>query len=367
VQQAREEAEVALKIQEQLLAAAPNDPDTRYLVAISEFDVGAVALSEGRRLQAELYLGRARQAADDLTRDRPREAHFLCLRAHVLNNLGVLALQGNELTRAAELFEESSRAWTRLHRTDPASVEYTAGLGRSLANLGVAWQTQGYLKRAEARFREALAHRDRLVREHPGVAVLVADLSAIHTRLGRVALDRNQFDSAAEEFQQAFQALEQGGAEDGALRQARCDVYSARGELASRRARYSDAEQDLAKAVEFADAPRKPELRVLHGVLLALSGKPDGAIAEVDAALNETDLPPTVRFEAARALAIAARNDANRERAEARAAHAVRLLTELVPTGYFTPVERRELLDAHPDLTGLRLRADFKAFRDKIK
>jgi tetratricopeptide (TPR) repeat protein len=363
---ARRHGELALQIERRFVDTAPDDPEAQFMLAVREFDVGAFALAEGDSTMAALYLGRARSAAERLTRAHPREPLFRYLRAHSLSNLGVIALRDNDLGRAAELFDASQSDWSALRDMDGADVEYASGAARAEVNAGVILQEKGFLKRAEAKYRQALDVRLRLAREHPGVLEFAGELAETHTRLGRLLIDRNMPDDAVEQLKAAFTVLDPLGPNETAVRAARAEAYAARGQLAFHLKKYTDAEAEFAEAVELAKGPAQRERRLLHAVLLGMVGKPTAAVAEVDAALEGYELPVKQRFVAARALALAASKESDRHRADEYGTRAVQLLAGLAPSGFFKSAGTRTLLDSHSDLDSLRDRPDFKSLRDRL-
>jgi tetratricopeptide (TPR) repeat protein len=362
---ARPEYEAALALREKLLAAAPEDPEARYAVAVTQLDLAYLARAEGDTRRTELYLGRARQASEELTRPTPTPRLFLYLHGAVLNSLGVYYVETGEAPRGAEVLAEAEKVWRRLTAADPGDIEYAHELGRCLGNLGLAWREQGYLRRAEGYARESLAVRERLARDHPEVPEFTVGLGWGLVGVGKAHLARDEYGPAAEQFTRAIEALERAGG-GGPLREPLREAYIGRGDAAARRARYADAADDLGKALRLADDPRAAELHVQRGLILAHAGRPAEAAKEVEAGLGGPPLPRDQLFDAARALAVAARGESDRDRADRFAARAVRLLEDARVAGAFRTDARRAWINTHPDLSALRGRADFEAVCAKV-
>ena len=99
VKEAAQEQEAALELLRDVLAERPNDIELRFLATMGNADLGTAALEVRDHEKAALHLGRARQLAEDLVRDRPTDAAYAGAYALVLNTLGVLHCARTNRTR----------------------------------------------------------------------------------------------------------------------------------------------------------------------------------------------------------------------------------------------------------------------------
>ena len=203
---ARDDFEASLRKLDSLVDGS-TDPDLMYLRATVNSNLAIIAIDTKDMSAAKLYLGRARQLLEDLFRDVSRDVVYVAAYVIVLNTLGVVNLDDNEVDRASELFKEAVDFSRRLLAKLPDNLDYREGLARALANYGTTLRMKGYLKRAAEPLAEALKIREELARDHPDVLPYSVELCWSYSQTGRLHDARGDFRAANDWFTKAIDRL----------------------------------------------------------------------------------------------------------------------------------------------------------------
>jgi tetratricopeptide (TPR) repeat protein len=362
---ARAEQQQAVALTEELLAASPADPDLRFAAAVGCVNLSIALQAAGDRRGQELYLARALRYSEGLIAAHPEERAYAYIHAFILNAQGAFCIEGREPARAVPYLEKSVELWRRVLKEDPANLEYSAGLARTLGNLAVAWRLQGYVKRAAEPAEESLKLREGLARNHPDVPEFALELAIGSLEAGQLDLARRDASSAGKWYTRAIETIGDPG-KDPRRRSVLRKAYQMRATVHRVFRRTRDAAADLGRAADLATGADRAAFRAEAAVLLATAGEPSPAAEAAEAALKEADGSPESRFDAARALALAAAKSEG-DVASEYAARAVQVLEGLAADRFFHDADRRKALDAEPDFQSLRGRADFDALRARVR
>ena len=186
---------------------ASADPALLFLKAALNSNLAIIAIDGKDTQGAKLFLGRARQLLEDLFRDDTRDAAYVAAYVHVLNELGVVNLNENEIDRAADLFKKGIDESRRLVVKLPGDPDYREELGRGLGNYGTTLRMKGFFKRAADPLAEALAIREELARANPEVVAYVVDLCWSYYQTGLLHHARGDHRTANEWFTRAVDRL----------------------------------------------------------------------------------------------------------------------------------------------------------------
>jgi tetratricopeptide (TPR) repeat protein len=145
----------AIEELEALARLAPGEPRYRLAVARCESE-WAELLRETSPKDAESHFDHARTILLELTEEDPENAEYQRATANLLNSLGLLRHQNNELAQAARLHRDGMKRLRGLVDRLGAQPADVADLARACVNLGWVLDVQGQAAEAEARYREAI-------------------------------------------------------------------------------------------------------------------------------------------------------------------------------------------------------------------
>ena len=361
----REDYEAALTL---IDATGLDDPDLTFLVAVANANLAIVALDKKDQQKAKLYLSRARQMLEELIRADTPDVNYVAAYATVLNTLGVVTLDANDIDRALDFYRQSADLSRRLLRKVPGNPHYREELARALANYGTTLRMKGYLKLAAEPLAEALKIREELARDHPEVLPYSVDLCWSYSQTGRLHDARGDFRTANDWFTRAIDRLTGDPAilaGDAHARDLLGNVYRFRASVRSRLNQNRAAAEDLLAAMAFVGVELRPILQADIGLLFISVSEVSKALAAVEAAVASPHAQPETHFTAARVLAQASKTGPKADRAEELARRAVAELTRLEKEGFFRDPKHRDLLEGS-DLKPLHNRADFQELLARV-
>jgi tetratricopeptide (TPR) repeat protein len=145
----------AIEELEALDLVAPSEPRYRLAVARCENE-WAELLRETRPKDAEPHFEHSRTILVELTGKDPENAEYQRTMANLLNSLGYLRHQSNDLPQAAALHRDGMKRLRPLVERADAQPGDVADLARACVNLGRVLGDQGKPAEAEANYREAI-------------------------------------------------------------------------------------------------------------------------------------------------------------------------------------------------------------------
>jgi len=197
---------------EGVLKVSPGDP--RYLnqVALHNWNLGKLLMSEGKCTQAVAPL---RRSADleaqlmpegkPLTKPNPARASN---RAHLLTFLGETLRDAGQFEEADQTFAKSLDIWARMDQEQPVVELWAFMKGVVHVRRGILLTERGQADKAEADCREALHLLATKVGGRP------AELARAHTALGDVLLAAGKGEEAEKSYRDAVAAFKSPGGDD---------------------------------------------------------------------------------------------------------------------------------------------------------
>jgi serine/threonine protein kinase/Tfp pilus assembly protein PilF len=409
--QAEAELQQALVLRKQLVADSPTVPGYRQTLARCHNNLGLLLGEAGKDTEAEAEHRQAIALSRRLAADFPTVPHYREYLAHHHNSLGVVLWN---LGKPAEAEAEWRRALDLLKRLAddlPTVPEYRHNLAGSHHNLAHRLAGLGKHGEAEAEYRQAIALSRRLAADFPTVSNYRQFLANHHNNLGILLKDLGKPLEAEAEHRQAIALRKQLGADaptvlayqitlggsycnlgslvrdDGrpaealpwfdqaihllapmvereprlaGAKQFLCNSHEARAKALMRLNRMADAARDLDRAVELAEASRRPALRLQRALCRAWA-EPTKAVAEAEAVLQDGPPSSNLLYDAACVYALSAARSRDAAATDQYAARAVALLQQARQKGYFDSSRRIEQMTKDPGLVEpLRGRADFR-------
>jgi tetratricopeptide (TPR) repeat protein len=333
-------------------------------------NLAIVARGEKKPEQVKLYLTRARQEAEELVRQHPNNREYSYLLGWAFEHLGIFCSENGQMPQAAPLLEKGLHAMRKAIDANWGNLEQQAELARCYHNLGSICLEQGNSDRAAGPIQESVAIRERLSREHPEVWQLAFELAHGLVLLGQLHDAKHESESVVESLSRALDTLNPIAANPLAAAQVRPvlrEVLGGRSQALIDLKRYADAVKDLDRAIALADGEQRMLLRLVRANALAHSGNHRRAAEEAEAVLGDPSFPADGIFTVACLFGLIAAREADREKADRYAQRAVHLLARAQGAGFFNAVDRRGLLDSHPDLAALRGKKEFESLKTKMK
>ena len=175
----------AAVLQQQLLAAAPTNPERMHSLAVTLNTQAALHVHRQPAEAVQLYENAAdlQKKASALLPDDlvcRNELAMTCV------NLGAVQSRQGAAAEAAEAYNRAVELETELVRRAPAEKSYRHTLARACNNLGLVEGRFGRAAAAESSFRQALALQETLVKQDPRVPDLQSDLGGMYNNLGIV-------------------------------------------------------------------------------------------------------------------------------------------------------------------------------------
>jgi serine/threonine-protein kinase len=398
-----------------------DDHEARIELAAARGSLASLLGDAGDHRKAlDLFLDAARVQREAAARS-PAVATYRAHLAKTLNNAG---LTWRDLARPSEekaAFEEARDLLRALAAADPDVPEYASDLARTLRNLADVLGRLGQPKDALQACEEACRVQRRLATDHPDLPGYQADLArTLVMDLGNRLLAQGRRDDAREGFEEALRLLrkltgdspgnarhrtwlamghlnlarvlrEQGRLADadphaaagvgqlqallneGKADEVRGMMHTAcrlRAHILGERGDHEGALAAWERALGHAPAELRAFYRLLRAAALARGGDHARAAAEADAVARARPAAGEERYALAVAYALASvaagRDPAlplpvREQRGAAWAARAVAHLAQA--EGHFRRKANRQRLDADADLSALRGRDDYRAFR----
>jgi serine/threonine protein kinase/Flp pilus assembly protein TadD len=251
-----------LRLQEKLLAAAPNDPHRRHAVACAQLQVGETLFRDRRHEVACAQI----QVGETLFRDRPQEAE--------------------------RLFRDAIAGNMKLTSEFPHTTQYSMDLADANHHLFLLLRDSRRFKEAEPVYRESLTHLEKLIAEAPTLPYARRLLVEHHWDYALMLEDARRPQDAEKALQQAITGAEAMRTEfpSDAWASARLAcVHNHVGNKHQIEGRFAEAEAAFRKALDLSEksvrALPHAELRyrlgdscVNLGLLLMMRGRQEEAI-----------------------------------------------------------------------------------------
>ncbi len=192
----------AVGLQEQLLRAAPGNPERLRALAVTLNKLGAL-YGEGQPAKAIDYYEKAAVMQKKAMELRPEESDYRSELALTYNNLGAAQSRSGAVAQAAESYAKVVDLANELARQAPAQKSYRRTLAIGFNNLGLAQGKLGHATAAEPSIRQALALQEALVKQDPHDVAAQSELGAMYNDLGIVLEELNRWADAVQAYQQA--------------------------------------------------------------------------------------------------------------------------------------------------------------------
>ena len=192
----------AVELQEQLLGAAPDNPQRLGNLAVTLNDLGALYAERQPAKAIEPY-EKAVAMQKKAVELRPEAPVYRSELAVTYINLGAAQSRSGATAQAAESYAKVVDLAGELVRQSPAQKSYRHTLAVGFNNLGEIQRKLGHAAAAELSFRNALALQEALVKQDPGDVDQQSALGLMYNDLGTVLEDLNRSADAVNAYEQA--------------------------------------------------------------------------------------------------------------------------------------------------------------------
>jgi eukaryotic-like serine/threonine-protein kinase len=304
----------SLRIREALVAAAPNDVQSRRDLAASYRKIGNQMLETSEALRGFEYLQKALALYFSFATEQPGDSTIRSELAGIYNDVGLGLEDRGDMAGALEHHRKAIKLREQLLNADRGNARARRDLSVSYVNAGRALYLSGRVADAIEINVKAIQLRQSLVAEDPTNADYRRLLAIGYQNDGDYRAPGGDINGALESFQKKFALDQRSLATDPDNAQAQDDyAYSSNriGFLLFQQGNYADALshfRDSVKMYEKAAAtdPRNLDLRckviILHGLIAdthAKLGNIAGALEELDKAiplLQQTEVNPAHMF-----------------------------------------------------------------------
>jgi tetratricopeptide (TPR) repeat protein len=298
--------------------------------------------------------------------------------ARTHNNLGLLLRALGKKEEAAMEYEQARTLQQKLIDNHPDLPEYQQDLARTQANLGNLLSDQGKREEAAKEYEQARTLQQTLVKDYPNVPEYQNDLVRTLVNLSHLLLKGGKPAEALPVLDQAvslLQAARWPDPHDATYRHFLRNAHLGRALTLGQLGQNRQADPEWEKALQLSPEVERTRLRFDRADSRARGG--DYRRSAEEAAELSRLMPPAgilynlaciQALNAANAIRDPARPLPEREkRAEEYARQAVALLRRADAAGQFRESAKVAHIDKDTDLTSLRDRADFRAFRATLK
>ncbi|MDP3295850.1 MAG: TIR domain-containing protein [Nevskia sp.] len=188
----------ALKLQRDLVAAAPDDNALLFELGQTEFWVGYAAWRAGQFDQAEANLIAYQEISQRLVARDPANRSWQIEVAYALNNLAILASERKRNDQALPLFQQVVTLSRSLLKDGPLDAETTSSLLGALSWEGSTLISLGRHDEGLARLGEYAEVLRELIRQQPDDRRQQSKLASALSALGYAAIDAGQPKTALE-------------------------------------------------------------------------------------------------------------------------------------------------------------------------
>lgn len=374
-QEARTEYLTGLQIRVSLAKNHPQEPRYQRDPGTFQTNVGMYFHQLNLRQQALEAYQDSRAIFTQLTQSHPTVTDYQSQLGSTHAHLGSLLTAMGQLEKAVQEYQSARGIFADLAQTHPDVPPYPYHLAVTCNNLGLALRPLNRNEEELKEYRLALHHFRRLTLAHPSTADFhhklggtLVNISNLQAAKGKPEEALRTLTGAPGPLLEAYQHEPRHPEYRTFLRNAYWSLAQVRGDLQ----RYSQALADWDRAVDLSPPRERQNLLAHRTHCLARSGDYRAAAATAEELDRGAKLSGTGWHFLARVCALnaaSAQRDATRplpervKRAEEYASQAIRLLQRAAKENAFQLANTLASLDKDTDLTFLRDRADFQAFR----
>jgi len=194
----------AREIQEQVVAAEPEDAE--YLRILSECHSlsGVVYLETGRAPQAVAAFESVQAILRKLVDTNPNVTQFQDFLASELQNAGIAYAKTGDRAKSLEAYTASRKLLEKLVASDPSAVALKRALAGTLNNIGDAELSLGRVSEAREAYTEARSLLEPLIKAQPGSPQHQQGLAFSLSGQGRACLQQGQYPAGAADLRAAI-------------------------------------------------------------------------------------------------------------------------------------------------------------------
>jgi tetratricopeptide (TPR) repeat protein len=371
--------QAARQIQEGLVRQHPYVPLYQGELALTLFNAGTLYVHAEQLREAEQLLGEARTLYERLASNYPQVPQHQFELTKCLLNLSIAYLDTQQWAQAAAVCREAQKIQEPLAEKHPDMPDYRVNLARIYNQLGRSASKQKDWADAEAVYMRAWKTNDRLVRDYPAVLDFAYNLGAVCHNLAIVALRQNKSQDALDWFGKAvaaFQPVNQKNPADARVRGDLLNSYSTRAHVYLILGQYTEALQDLDRALVLDTGQQREQLQLHRAVALSRLKEHAKATEQAHVLAQGKAVSGSTLYDLACVYAVssaAAAQDPNIALAEQNllgeryAQRGIELLTDARAAGIFKDSAKIELLKKDEDLHPLRSRADFQKLLAEVE
>ncbi|HXG10518.1 MAG TPA: tetratricopeptide repeat protein, partial [Gemmataceae bacterium] len=193
----------ALRLQEELVAEFPSQPEYRRHLATSHTNLGNLLRATRRLPEAEENHRKAIKLLEKLVAEFPNQPDYRQDLAGSHNNLGVLLRDNGRPPEAEAAYRAALKLYEQLAAAFPTRPDYRQDLAGSHLNLGLLLRDNGRPPEAEAAYRAALKLFEQLAADFPSQSDLRNDLAGTLGNLAILCNQRRDFAAAREYLEKA--------------------------------------------------------------------------------------------------------------------------------------------------------------------
>ncbi|WP_373991849.1 transcriptional regulator [Duganella sp. BuS-21] len=229
------------------LLAQPTDPALLKSAGENAFWLGQLNLDQKNWPKSQQYFEEYRNHADRLAAATPGDIDGLIEQSYAHNNLGALALQRDDVQRAASEFGLSVELKSRAYAKTPQDKQLAADLADSLSWQASAQIQLGHLDTATALNARVLALLHPLHQNNPGETLWLNRLSSALSHQSELAQARGDIGASRTHIQQANALLQTMVEKDASNRTWQRNLHIAQLRLIETAAGHDTPPQTLAK------------------------------------------------------------------------------------------------------------------------
>jgi eukaryotic-like serine/threonine-protein kinase len=264
------------KTTDQLIAAAPDDPQLLRSRAAMFTNFVDTYLAAGDLKDAAAAAAQSLDILRKLAAQAPDNAQAQRDVTLTLNRVGDVKLRGGDQAGALAAYQESLGIARKLAAQDPGNAQAQRGVSMSLDKIGDVKLQSGEPAGALAAYQESLAIDRKLATQDPGNAQAQRDVSVSLDKIGDVKLQGANQAGALADYQESLAIVRKLAAQDPYNAQAQRDVSVALNKVGDVKLRGSDQAAALAAFQESLDILRKlaaqdpGNAQAQHGVMASL-------------------------------------------------------------------------------------------------
>lgn len=309
-----------------------------------------------------------KRIARRLVEDFPGQVSYLYDLAEMGNVIGLAFKDLGRLDESAAEFESAIDLKRQVLEQAGKNLLYRQSLAMSLHNLANVYTRQREFGKSQNCHSESVSIRQSLRESHPEIVGLALDLGGSYCDYGKMLLEADRLDEAADQLNRAVETLGQllqDHPELASVREFLRNAFQNRGVAHQRLMKWPEALHDFEQASALDSGPNRVRLRQHRLVALSYVDPARGVDAVIEL-LELDDVTESDKFATARALSQVSGTHPDHAVRQESADRAVQLLEELHAAGIFANPDIAASLRQHDEFRHLDTHAGFSALQKAL-